>query len=93
MYAYVICPQHLQISRQSEASPVLVPVSTALLLLLLLLLLLFLSLLLSDVVGVDLVLRRWRFKNDFSEIMGFIRSFRTTYLKKVHKQKIGSLVH
>ena len=32
-------------------------------------------------------------KNDFVEIMGFIRWFRTTYLKKVHKQNIGSLVH
>ena len=32
-------------------------------------------------------------KNDFSEIMGFIRLFGTTYLKKVHTQNIGSLVH
>ena len=32
-------------------------------------------------------------KNDFVEIMGFIRWFRTTCLKKVHTQNIGSLVH
>ena len=31
-------------------------------------------------------LRWWRHKNDFSEIMGFIRLFGTTYLKKVHTQ-------
>ena len=32
-------------------------------------------------------------KIDFAKIMGFIWLFGTTYLKKVHKQKIGSLVH
>ena len=32
-------------------------------------------------------------KNDFAEIMGLFQLFRTTYLKKVHMQKIGSLVH
>ena len=35
----------------------------------------------------------WRHKNDFSEIMGSIRLFRTTYLKTVHTQNTGSLVH
>ena len=35
----------------------------------------------------------WRHKNDFSEIMGFIQLFGTTYLKKVHLQNVGSLVH
>ena len=39
------------------------------------------------------VLKWWCHKNDFSEIMGFIWLFRTTYLKKVHRQKNGSLVH
>ena len=29
-------------------------------------------------------LKVWRHKSDFSEIIGFIRFFRTTYLKKVH---------
>ena len=37
-------------------------------------------------------LRWWRHKNDFSESMGFIRSFGRTYLKKVRTQKFGSLV-
>ena len=32
------------------------------------------------------VLKWWRHKSDFSEIMGFIRLFRTTYLKNVHTQ-------
>ena len=31
-------------------------------------------------------------KHDFSEIMGFIRLFRT-YLEEVHTQKNGSLMH
>ena len=35
----------------------------------------------------------WHHKNDFSEIMGFIQLFGTTYLKKVHTQNIVSLVH
>ena len=35
------------------------------------------------------VLKLWHHKNDFSEIMGFIRLFRTTYLKKVHMQKLA----
>ena len=35
----------------------------------------------------------WRHKKDFSEIMGFIQLFGRTYLKKVHMQKFGSLVH
>ena len=39
------------------------------------------------------VLNWWHHKNDSSEIMGFIHLFRTTYLKKVHTQNIGSLVH
>ena len=30
------------------------------------------------------VLKWWHHKNDFSEIMGFIRLFGTTYLKTVH---------
>ena len=38
------------------------------------------------------VLKWWRHKNDFSEIVCFIRLLRTTYLKKVRKQKSGSLV-
>ena len=29
----------------------------------------------------------------FSETMGFIQLFGTTYLKKVHTHNIGSLVH
>ena len=32
-------------------------------------------------------------RNDFSEIKGFILFFIKTYLKKVHMQNIGSLVH
>ena len=36
-------------------------------------------------------LKWWHHKNDFSEIMGFILFFWTTYLKIVHTQKIGSL--
>ena len=35
----------------------------------------------------------WHHKNDFSEIMGFIQLFGTTYLTKVHMQNFGSLVH
>ena len=39
------------------------------------------------------VLKWWRRKNDFfSEIMGFIRLFGTTYLKNVHKQKNCALL-
>ena len=38
------------------------------------------------------VLKWWRHKNDFSEIMGFIRLFGRTYRKKVHTPKNGSLV-
>ena len=37
-------------------------------------------------------LKRWCNKNNFSEIMGFIRLFRTTCLKTIHT-KTGSLVH
>ena len=43
--------------------------------------------------GCSRVLKWWRHKSDFSEIMGFIRFFGTSYLKKFHKQNIGSLVH
>ena len=32
-------------------------------------------------------------KNNFAEIMGFFHLFGTTYLKKVHTHKIGSLVY
>ena len=43
--------------------------------------------------GMHRVPKWWRHKNDISEIMGFIRLFGTTYLKKVHKQNICSLVN
>ena len=39
------------------------------------------------------VLKWWHHKSDFSEIMRFIRLFRTTFLKKLHTQKYGSLLH
>ena len=32
-------------------------------------------------------------KNDITEIVGFIQLFRTTYMNKVHTQKISSPVH
>ena len=38
------------------------------------------------------VLKWWRHKNDFSEIMGFIQLFGTTYLKKVHTRNIGKIL-
>ena len=45
------------------------------------------------ITNMNRVLKWWRHKNDISEIMGFIQLIRTTYLKKVHTQKNGSLVH
>ena len=43
--------------------------------------------------GTTRVLKLWHHKNDLSEIMSFIRLSGITYLKKVHMQKTGSLVH